>query len=379
MKEAIIYVGLVQSLFTVCLLLTRKKIIVSDKIMIACLMVISLRFLAMSLSHHHILFRNADFSIFFIPLTFGPFLYLYSSYHIEGHQVFNKWDLLHFAPFVIILSVYLIFFNKEIQFDEVPYFQRDAYLGARILFGLIFFSSTLIYTIFTFAKIRDFKNTLYKDLNSVASKLKLNWLLFISLLFSALFITYFSVGLYNAITFTKNVDLSFLSVIGLTLLAYSVSYHCIQQPMYYFQINQIEYNQRSDSDRQEIKLRFSEEEARKLISRLHKFMDDSKPYLDPELSLQILSSKLNMTKYDLTYLLNNHMGTNFSSFVNEYRLKEVIDKLKSRDNDYLTIVAIAYDCGFNSKSTFNSLFKQHTGTTPTKFKEQFRLEKYSTN
>jgi AraC-like DNA-binding protein len=58
--------------------------------------------------------------------------------------------------------------------------------------------------------------------------------------------------------------------------------------------------------------------------------------------------------------------------VNEYRLKAVIGRLKSTEFDHLTIIAIANDCGFNSKSTFNSLFKQYTGHTPSEFKRHQR-------
>jgi AraC-like DNA-binding protein len=80
-----------------------------------------------------------------------------------------------------------------------------------------------------------------------------------------------------------------------------------------------------------------------------------------------------MPKHKLTALLNDHIGKNFFTFVNEFRLDEVIVKLKSPDFDHRTIMSIAYDSGFNSKSTFNSLFKKHTGHTPSQFKKN--LEK----
>jgi AraC-like DNA-binding protein len=61
------------------------------------------------------------------------------------------------------------------------------------------------------------------------------------------------------------------------------------------------------------------------------------------------------------------MGMNFYNLVNEYRIKEVKDRLKSDKYKRLTILAIAYDSGFNSKSSFNTIFKEKTGQTPSEY------------
>ena len=98
-------------------------------------------------------------------------------------------------------------------------------------------------------------------------------------------------------------------------------------------------------------------------------MDTEKPYLRPDLSLADLASTLDVSKSELTYLLNNYIGVNFFSYVNQYRLKSVLQKLEDSKFNHLTILSIAFDCGFNSKSTFNSLFKQHTGVTPSEYRQ----------
>jgi AraC-like DNA-binding protein len=61
------------------------------------------------------------------------------------------------------------------------------------------------------------------------------------------------------------------------------------------------------------------------------------------------------------------MGMNFYNLVNEYRIKEVKERMKSDDYRQLTILAIAYDSGFNSKSSFNTIFKEKTGETPSEY------------
>jgi AraC-like DNA-binding protein len=88
--------------------------------------------------------------------------------------------------------------------------------------------------------------------------------------------------------------------------------------------------------------------------------------------LSELSAQINLAKHELTELLNVNIGKNFFTFVNEFRLKAVIRRLANPDYDHLTIMAIANDCGFNSKSTFNSLFKQAFGHTPSEYKKKLR-------
>ena len=104
------------------------------------------------------------------------------------------------------------------------------------------------------------------------------------------------------------------------------------------------------------------------------FMQKSRIYLDPDLSLEVLATRMKMSRHHLTQLLNEKLEKNFYSFINEYRIGEAIDRL----NDPLlqvNILSLAFDCGFNSKSSFNNYFKKITGTTPTAYRKQ-QLERF---
>jgi AraC-like DNA-binding protein len=185
-------------------------------------------------------------------------------------------------------------------------------------------------------------------------------------------------GAYNAIMFEKIVDTSLLSHIGLTTVAYCISYFGLRQP----QLFRTEYTvKETETEPEEIKVadkemkqRFTDAEAQALIRRLMKHMEEERPYLNQELTLGELSAQINIAKHELTELLNVHIGKNFFTFVNEFRLKAVVRRLSNPDYDHLTIMGVANDCGFNSKSTFNSLFKQFTGKTPSEFKKELREE-----
>ena len=99
------------------------------------------------------------------------------------------------------------------------------------------------------------------------------------------------------------------------------------------------------------------------------FMQKSRIYLDPDLSLEVLATRMKMSRHHLTQLLNEKLEKNFYSFINEYRIGEAIDRL----NDpalQVNILSLAFDCGFNSKSSFNNYFKKITGSTPTAYRKQ---------
>jgi AraC-like DNA-binding protein len=103
------------------------------------------------------------------------------------------------------------------------------------------------------------------------------------------------------------------------------------------------------------------------VSRLLDCMNTAKPYLNPELSLAQLAEKLAVQPDYLSAVLNSRLGLNFFDFVNQYRVEEFKAQLKIPANRRLTLVSLAYDCGFNSKATFNRVFKRVTGLTPSEY------------
>ena len=99
-----------------------------------------------------------------------------------------------------------------------------------------------------------------------------------------------------------------------------------------------------------------------------KYVIESKPYLEPSLTIQELSKQVNIPVRDLSVLINHHINQHFFDFINEYRIQKAMQILKNPSKSKLTILEILYDVGFNSKSSFNTAFKKYTNQTPTEFR-----------
>jgi len=110
-------------------------------------------------------------------------------------------------------------------------------------------------------------------------------------------------------------------------------------------------------------------EKNKQIETLKAFMIAKEPYLDSSLTIQDLAEQLKMPVKDLSALINLYINKHFFDFINEYRIEKAKEILKDPLQKELTILEILYQVGFNSKSSFSTSFKKHTGKTPTDFRK----------
>jgi len=110
-----------------------------------------------------------------------------------------------------------------------------------------------------------------------------------------------------------------------------------------------------------------EKQLESYTNRLLEYMATEKPYRDAGLSLRQLAQQLGLSANQLSLVINEGQGKNFNHFVNHYRVEEFKQLAKDPNRSHLTIVGLAFECGFNSKTVFNTYFKQHTGLTPSAF------------
>lgn len=109
---------------------------------------------------------------------------------------------------------------------------------------------------------------------------------------------------------------------------------------------------------------YTKEELSLYIERLTTLMEEDELYLNPDLSLRLLAEYMNLSANQLSHVLNEGVQKSYTSFINSYRLDYFKKRLLKEDAHQLTILAMAYDSGFNSKTVFNTFFKKEEGITP---------------
>jgi AraC-like DNA-binding protein len=109
--------------------------------------------------------------------------------------------------------------------------------------------------------------------------------------------------------------------------------------------------------------RLSDSEAKQYTEMLTDYMKSAKPYLNPDLSLPRLATELNISNHYLSQVINEQFNLNFFDFVNGYRVEAFKEKVKDPEFRHFTLLGIAFECGFNSKSAFNRIFKKYMYNT----------------
>ncbi|NER15202.1 helix-turn-helix domain-containing protein [Leptobacterium flavescens] len=264
----------------------------------------------------------------------GPILLLYFLHYIHP----RPWNPIHFLHFVPALLLLLFLFN----INESNFWYRGGY-------------SALLYQqlIYTLIAIGLFVHVLFKK-NTSGMDVKDRWWLFLLLAGAgSIQIAYFS-----------------NYILGLTpYLAGPVIYAVFIYVIALFGLlnKKVLFKEAFSSRYNNIKIGDAEFNTSKI--QIAALMQNEKPYLDPAFSLDKLSRSVTLPSYLASHIINKGFNTNFSDFINSYRIEEAKLKLMSPQYDRIKISEIAYECGFNSLSSFNKAFKKHVGRTPSEFKK----------
>lgn len=113
--------------------------------------------------------------------------------------------------------------------------------------------------------------------------------------------------------------------------------------------------------------RIKESDAKNVIKRLDTYMTYEKPYLNPNLKQIDIAEKMNISSSELSQVINQYLGVNFSDFINKYRIEQIVSLMQDKSSSMYTLSALAEKCGFSSRSSFFRAIKKHTGKTPSEF------------
>jgi len=365
----VLFIGISQSFFAGLLMATRRPYGTASRIMTAWLFLFCIEMI-FALINRTVLDM---YSFPFISLTYGPLLFLYVRHSTVPARRFSPWHALHFIPFLVFFAVSVIFREEPIFDDLTGFLVTDRFIPLRIVYSIIFFLSVTVYSTLSFIEIRKHQRHLRDLVSYTSAKLTLNWLKILSITFYSGYVVVFILGGIKIIAGLLPFDPYVMTFFFITFFSFAYSFYAVRQPeIFDFPVPVYEEDDSNDSSAAEKYARsgLRPEQAEEYLTRLLQIMDEEKLFLDGDLTINDLSGKTGIPRHHITEVLNEKHGRNFFSFVNEYRIREVLSRMNDPKYQHYTLLAIAFDAGFNSKSTFNSFFKAYTGKTPSDYRKE---------
>ena len=325
--------GIFHGLFLSILLWgTRNTGNISNKILALLMIVLSLR-----VGKSVLLAFTSSLEIVYVylglclMLFIGPLFLLYCKAVLNRKQMISRKDWLHFLPAVVFIALAAPF--QQIGFRNLP-------TAIAVSLFIVFYLHFLIYLLYV-------KLTTIRK--SISGEIK-TWLtiLFYGLL--AIWLEYVLNLFEDSIPYILGPIVYSITVYYITYLAYSKKYLSA--------INTVKYQSTQISD----------DEVKQLYASIENLMRDESLFLDSNLFLAQVARRLKVSSQKISLAVNSKSGSNFNEYLNRYRVEHAKKILKDSGFSNLSIAAIAYDCGFNSLSSFNTSFKKLTGKTPSAFR-----------
>lgn len=291
----------------------------------------------------------------------GPAIYFYTKLITDPNYKFKKSDFLHFIPVLIEFIYYRTGFFRYGSMELISdpstisnwFFLGIQWIGVFSVSIYILFSIKILFTYKAWVR-NNYSNLDHKNLGWLEKPIivyALFWALWISLRLADLFFfgdtlrtTYFLPG-----------------IIVLSIITCWIGFKGYLKA----QIDVAGFSTAKKTKR------VLTEEEKVILSdisvQLKDFMEKEKAFLNPNLSLALLSEKTGIKTDLISRVINSEMGINFHEFVNQYRVEEFMKNVEEDTLSHLNLLGIAFESGFNSKSTFNLVFKKLSGKTPRQY------------
>lgn len=298
-------------------------------------------------------------------VSIAPTLYFVVLNYTMPDRTFKASDFFHFIPFFLLLAFTLCFIFS--QGNEFHSHQEVFPVAAKQWLPLALFSLLIIQMCYY---LTSSLITLYRHqksiklINAEVTGINLKWLQ--NLLYVVILMQFL---LYTGIFFNfnwANIYRPFMFFAGTLYLGYFI---IAQKEIYPFEISELQEIDKLIIPEREKKPvpRFTDDILDSHKSKLNQIMEKEKLYLQNDITLPQLAKAIGISSHDLSYVINKGFNKTFFTLINSYRITEAKRLLLSEDHTHFNILGIAYNSGFNSKSTFNSAFKKETGFSPSEF------------
>ncbi len=371
-------------IFLLFIFLKRKKV-ASDYLLILTILLFGLVLLTNIWTHED------GLTLFKLILTylFNTFLFpVFLTYGLvlidEEHKIRKRWWwIFSFAiAFNLFILIDVVFVSDYSTAEKVQVlFQSPPLIHTLIYKALYIF--IIVVSIWFLKKIKQYQNKIKNQYSSV-ELLHLNW--FRNFTYAYIILQIIELILFSAADLGLQIDLSIIFMITSITMVLAVLYLCyngIRQytlAEFHESLEPKEFenylsNDDTQSDASSLNLKYktsslSKEELRLLFLQLKQLFDEEKVYLDPQLKIQNLSDRLQISTHKISQTINTEAGMSFFDYVNSFRVAHLKNLLSKPENRRYTILALGIESGFNSKATLNRIFKQKVRISPRAFQKK---------
>lgn len=336
MLKTIQVIALLQGVFLIIILFKHKKEHKSVNFWLVLSCVFSVLLYSLGDDDFNLIVDNSNWYLFYDPLLITTF-FLMVRYHTSSFSKFYLKDLLFFIPYIVFISF---------QFIGDLFSFEDSGVLLQTVNGIIN-AVLLAYLVIIIRKV--FK--------------KEKWILYFIVPYSILFLidrlSYQITGSYDTIPFLES-----YGVIGLSaFLFYIILFKLVISPKTVLPKSEITRYKTSNLNTSNV------EDYKKVLIKL---MEDEKIFKNSSITVHNVANRIGIPRQHLSEILNVHLKTSFQDFINQYRIEEFVMCLKKPKYNNYTILGIANEVGFKSKSSFNTTFKKVKGVTPSQFKKQLK-------
>lgn len=300
------------------------------------------------------------------PNTFlmGPCIYYYARYLITPGIQFSKKYLIHGIPFFLHLA-YLVPFYAQSGISKIEYWEKGR-TDDLIFYGIVVLQIVHLsgYLVVVIKILHEYRKKICNTHSSLA-KVNLSWLSNISAALAAGLVFFTGAMLWFLYEGIHGVYINRVSDVFNLVLIHLAGYRgLVQSDIFREESSTVEKYRKSS---------LSSEDLSGIVKKLREYMLKENAFLDSELTLQKLSSDSGIPSHHITQALNQGEGLNFYEFVNRFRVEYACKLINRINEEKRTFLEIAFLAGFNSKSTFNTLFREYCGMTPSQYKKIISL------
>lgn len=360
--------------FFTALLFQKKPRALHDHILVLWLIYLGL-FTGVYAFYSHELFTHFQLlsvSLISLLLLHGPFLYTYVLALVNGRTSLSFRDFLHLIP-IVLFNCYILAasFSPELS-EKLNLELVSPGQGTPVLFSLFLILTALSGTVYFILTLRLFRNLdrNISDNFSNAEGVDLHWIRRLAIAFGVVWtllititVIHHVLNMFSAAFCTDGLFLS------LSVFVILIGWFGLRQKVIFSPANIVIDRTSGEVQAKYSGSRLTSADAKSYAGRISAYMSSAKPYLQPELSLPQLATDLDIPVHYLSQVINEQFGQNFHDFINRYRVDTFRERLSAGDSDNFTLLGIAFECGFNSKTAFNRVFRQFTGMTPSLYKK----------